>query len=351
MLLQVYCLKEQNNQAWTTVELWMSKLFPKLPSNRCRALVEKALRGVLLLEKSEIEKRQEYYAQIHDLEFVGHVARDCGLTRSNLLDLTTVPKLDTKQLSNGLLLELNDFCVKEKLDSVYLETIIEYTFPQVDGQMRATLKKKTSHVKKTFAKLNKSKSKNSKAQEFLNCLCFENSPPANTCTGSSSSTLHLQTPQHRQNPVSSGPSSSALQTPQHGQIPVSSGASEKRQVESLQAKCEKMKKTIEQLNSDLENVKESTVAEIKILKEVCRAKENIICQLEKTSHQQNNTLKKQEQQLTSLNEELTKTKKSLCDCKDELQTVKGSGKYQQLRRQSIKLEKMKKNNREERGHV
>ena len=80
------------------------------------------------------ETRKEYYTKVTNLELVGVRANVCRLTRSALLDLTTVPRLEVRDITNRPLLEPSDFCDRTNLNSVYLDTIVEYIFPKLAQQ-------------------------------------------------------------------------------------------------------------------------------------------------------------------------------------------------------------------------
>lgn len=86
----------------------MILLFPCYPKSKCRTLIEQTIEKIM---SSELySHRQEHYNSSIDLQFIGKYADAVGLNRTNIVDYTCIDAGAQYIVSNGLLLELDDFC-------------------------------------------------------------------------------------------------------------------------------------------------------------------------------------------------------------------------------------------------
>jgi len=150
----------------------MCKLFCqfKFPSNKFRPLIQNTVNDVLKLNPNE---RPEFYASIVDLDYVGPLCCQLGISRLRLLDLTQIfEPIPREQFTNGLVLELSTFCKKEALSMDYFYLIFETLQPQIcsDPCTVKTFKTSVEEVKAKFKDLNKSNYRDGRADKFTDCV-------------------------------------------------------------------------------------------------------------------------------------------------------------------------------------
>ena len=178
--VQFYALKNQANESWDTVAEWLSKLFT-YRSQRFRPLIEKTVKKWKSLTPSQ---RIRFYDKVIDLEFVGLECAVHGLTRSRLLEPLNL-RLENPTvtvLTNGFVLELEEFCAKEGQGVSYLVFLLnelvggdtQFDVQRVRAQVKA--------VKRKLDALKKLNSRNPAASSNLMAEAFE-SPKCPTTSG------------------------------------------------------------------------------------------------------------------------------------------------------------------------
>lgn len=120
------------------------------------------------IDQQELSK---FYEITFDLNHIGSYCSSFNITRAIVFDWTLVNRSSLPHiLSHGLLLELDEFCVKEKLSNDYLFGFLQNILPDVfdsSNKLKSALNKLRSQ-KKT---LNKSKHRNpEKFAEFMDSL-------------------------------------------------------------------------------------------------------------------------------------------------------------------------------------
>ena len=185
VLLQFYALKNQANESWDTVAEWLSKLFT-YRSQRFRPLIEKTLKKWKVMETPS--PRIRFYDEVIDLEFVCLECAAHGLTRSRLLEPLNLRLENPTVLTNGFVLELEEFCAKEGQGVSYLVFLLNElvggdTPFDVQG-VRAQVKA----VKRKLDALKKSRSRNPAAISNLMADEFE-SPKCPSTSGHGASLL------------------------------------------------------------------------------------------------------------------------------------------------------------------
>ena len=180
LLLQLYCLKVRHGRSWNCVLRWMSQLYPKYPTKKMQPLIESTVRNISRPKSSNdgIDSEAFYNEEI-DLEYVGPHCKDNNLTRSILLDITELSKfVMTKSvvMTNGLLLELHNFCMKEAMTTDYLQLLVSTLSPHfTTNKMR--LRNCVKTVKQKVDKINKNKRLDSGASfSYLKETCDLSDP-------------------------------------------------------------------------------------------------------------------------------------------------------------------------------
>ncbi|XP_048849540.1 solute carrier family 52, riboflavin transporter, member 2 isoform X2 [Brienomyrus brachyistius] len=118
LLIQVGMLREDRKVSWGSVVKWLRKIFPMYHSLDFHALIERTIETSMSLNG---EARQHFLESDADFEFVGPICETCGIRRSDLLKMSDFSEQDKGiDITNGLVMELYSFILREKMDLVVL---------------------------------------------------------------------------------------------------------------------------------------------------------------------------------------------------------------------------------------
>lgn len=118
VLIQVGLLKEDNNFPWVSIIEWLKKIFPMHQTADFRRLIE---RGIATLLSLLGDSRQTFLELAVNFNFVGPICDSIGVERTDLLKLTDFSeRAQLIEVTNGLVLELDDFIQREKLAPIIL---------------------------------------------------------------------------------------------------------------------------------------------------------------------------------------------------------------------------------------
>ncbi|XP_023659708.1 solute carrier family 52, riboflavin transporter, member 2 isoform X2 [Paramormyrops kingsleyae] len=118
LLIQVGMLKEDRKVSWGSVMKWLRKIFPIYHSLDFHALIERTVETSMSLNG---EARQSFLESNADFEFVGPICETAGIRRSDLLKMSDFSEQDEGiDITNGLVMELYSFILREKMDLVVL---------------------------------------------------------------------------------------------------------------------------------------------------------------------------------------------------------------------------------------
>ncbi|KAJ8000288.1 hypothetical protein DPEC_G00203280 [Dallia pectoralis] len=128
LLIQVGLLKEDNKLSWGAVLDWLQKIFPKYQSADFRCLIERGIATTLSLNG---DARQTFLESKVNFEFVGPICDSIGVGRRDLLEMTDFSeRAESIDVTNGLILELSNFVMREKIDPVILVSWLRQFNPE-----------------------------------------------------------------------------------------------------------------------------------------------------------------------------------------------------------------------------
>ncbi|XP_030003733.1 uncharacterized protein LOC115428702 [Sphaeramia orbicularis] len=118
VLIQVGLMKEENNFPWIAIVEWLKKIFPSHQSADFRRLIERGIATTLSLGS---EARLMFLESNVNFNFVGPICDSIGVERSHLLEMRDFSeRAQSIEVTNGLIVELSNFIVREKIAPVIL---------------------------------------------------------------------------------------------------------------------------------------------------------------------------------------------------------------------------------------
>ncbi|XP_041664054.1 uncharacterized protein LOC121523301 [Cheilinus undulatus] len=116
VLIQIGLLREDNNFPWIAILDWLKKIFPRHQSADFRRLIERGIATTLSLG---ICARLTFLESDVNFSFVGPVCDSIGVEREHLLEMRDFSeRAQMFEVTNGLILELNNFAAREKISPV-----------------------------------------------------------------------------------------------------------------------------------------------------------------------------------------------------------------------------------------
>ncbi|KAK7907010.1 hypothetical protein WMY93_015622 [Mugilogobius chulae] len=118
LLIQVGLLREDNNFPWVSIVDWLKKLFPAHKTSDFRRLIERGITTTLSLLG---DSRLTFLELAVNFDFVGPICDSIGIERKDLLELKDFSeRAQLMEVTNGLVLELDDFIQRENLGPVVI---------------------------------------------------------------------------------------------------------------------------------------------------------------------------------------------------------------------------------------
>ncbi|XP_046874488.1 uncharacterized protein LOC124466730 isoform X1 [Hypomesus transpacificus] len=118
LLIQVGLMREDNQLSWAAVVEWLQKIFPMHQSADFHALIERGIATTLSLGT---EARLTFLESNVNFDFVGPICDSIGVGRADLLEMKDFSeRASSVEITNGLILELSNFVIREKVDSLML---------------------------------------------------------------------------------------------------------------------------------------------------------------------------------------------------------------------------------------
>ncbi|XP_077362926.1 uncharacterized protein LOC144007299 [Festucalex cinctus] len=136
MLIQSGLMREDNNFAWISVVDWLKRIFPAYHSADFRCLIERGIATTLSLTGSAREAFLESYVNFN---FVGPICDSIGVERDHLLKMKDFSeRAQSIEITNGLILELNNFVTRERVSPINLVTWLRNFNPEYcqDGKIQ-----------------------------------------------------------------------------------------------------------------------------------------------------------------------------------------------------------------------
>ncbi|XP_064873746.1 uncharacterized protein LOC135559480 [Oncorhynchus nerka] len=148
LLIQVGLLREDNQLSWGAVVDWLQKIFPMYQSADFRCLIERGIATTLSLSG---DARQAFLESNVNFEFVGPICDSIGVGRADLLEITDFSEqAESIEVTNGLILELSNFVIREKIDPIVLVSWLRQFDPEFcsDGNIQKASKILQAKLKK-----------------------------------------------------------------------------------------------------------------------------------------------------------------------------------------------------------
>ncbi|XP_010864183.1 uncharacterized protein LOC105007091 isoform X2 [Esox lucius] len=148
LLIQVGLLREDHKLSWGAVVDWLQKIFPKYQSADFRCLIERGIATTLSLSG---DARQTFLESNVNFEFVGPICDSIGVERADLLEMSDFSEqAGSIDVTNGLILELSNFVMREKIDPIVLVSWLRHFNPEFcsDGNIQKASKVLQAKLKK-----------------------------------------------------------------------------------------------------------------------------------------------------------------------------------------------------------
>lgn len=148
LLIQVGLLREDNQLSWGAVVDWLQKIFPMYQSADFRCLIERGIATTLSLSG---DARRAFLESNVNFEFVGPICDSIGVGRADLLEMTDFSEqAESIEVTNGLILELSNFVIREKIDPIILVSWLRQFDPEFcsDGNIQKASKVLQAKLKK-----------------------------------------------------------------------------------------------------------------------------------------------------------------------------------------------------------
>lgn len=118
VLIQVGLLKDEHSFPWVAIIDWLQKIFPLYRTSDFRRLIERGTATTLSLFG---DSRQTFLELAVNFNFVGSICDSVGIERRDLLELRDFSeRAQLIEITNGLVLELDDFIQRENLAPVVI---------------------------------------------------------------------------------------------------------------------------------------------------------------------------------------------------------------------------------------
>lgn len=128
LLIQVGLLREDNNFPWIAIVEWLKKIFPRYKTADFRRLIE---RGIVTTLSLGSDARFAFLESPVNFNFVGPVCDSIGVERQHLLEMRDFSeRAQSIEVTNGLILELNNFVAREKVAPVIMVSWLKNFNPE-----------------------------------------------------------------------------------------------------------------------------------------------------------------------------------------------------------------------------
>ncbi|CAN9503676.1 unnamed protein product [Ophioblennius macclurei] len=118
LLIQVGLLREDNSFPWVAIVDWLGKIFPQRRTADFRTMIERGIVTTLSLGSNASEVFLESDVNFN---FVGPICDSIGVERKHLLELRDFSeRAQSVEITNGLVLELNNFVTRERLAPIII---------------------------------------------------------------------------------------------------------------------------------------------------------------------------------------------------------------------------------------
>ncbi|XP_019729668.1 uncharacterized protein LOC109518340 [Hippocampus comes] len=148
LLIQSGLMREDNNFPWISVIDWLKRIFPVYHSADFRCLIERGIATTLSLAG---EARQTFLDSYVNFNFVGPICDSIGVERDHLLKMKDFSdRAQSIEVTNGLILELNNFVTRERVSPINLVTWLRNFNPEYckDGKIQKAYKVLKVQIKK-----------------------------------------------------------------------------------------------------------------------------------------------------------------------------------------------------------
>jgi hypothetical protein len=330
LLLQFFNLKYTHNYPWDTLAEWMTQLLPQYPKSRFITKLKTAVTTVTSLSAAE---RQTFYDTEINLESIGPICDSLDLTRSKLLDLSNITPVNPEHFSNGLVVEIHNFCTKEKLNSFHLVSLVQRLGGHSEGsdsEPNVSTNALVARIKKicqTHTNMAKSRKRPAGANKFET---YEKS----LCTIFDSSVRIGQGDVVGQAGGLFGFGMVAGNSPTSN---TNSPTTPKTTPVSHQRCDSKIRKISDDMNLAKQKISDLELKNT-VLNDLCSEKQTSLALLESELHEKASSIKELQASLHSLTLELKAAEEDAAKVNLELKSFKSGAQYQKLRRKGKRLE-------------
>ncbi|XP_028285935.1 uncharacterized protein LOC114451490 [Parambassis ranga] len=148
LLIQVGLMREDNNFPWLAILDWLKRIFPGHHSADFRRLIERGIATTLSLGS---DARLAFLESEVSFNFVGPICDSIGVERQHLLEMRDFSeRAQSIEVTNGLILELNNFAAREKISPIVLVSWLRNFNPEFckNGDMQRDFKILRGKIKK-----------------------------------------------------------------------------------------------------------------------------------------------------------------------------------------------------------
>ncbi|XP_068189691.1 uncharacterized protein [Antennarius striatus] len=148
LLIQVGLLREDNSFPWTAIVEWLKKIFPSHRSADFRCMIERGIAATLSLESNA---RLTFLESDANFNFVGPICDSIGVERQHLLELKDFrERAQLIEVTNALILELNNFITRERIAPIMLVTWLRNFNPEFckNGNVQKAFQELKAKIKK-----------------------------------------------------------------------------------------------------------------------------------------------------------------------------------------------------------
>lgn len=147
-MIQVGLLREDNNFPWAAIIDWLKKIFPLYQTADFRSLIERGITTTLSLGTAAM---LTFLESAVNFSFVGPICDSIGVQRQDLLEMRNFSEqAQSIEITNGLILELTNFVMRERLSAIVIISWLKIFNPQFSdsGNLKKTFKLLRTKIKR-----------------------------------------------------------------------------------------------------------------------------------------------------------------------------------------------------------
>ncbi|XP_055013152.1 LOW QUALITY PROTEIN: uncharacterized protein LOC110173302 [Boleophthalmus pectinirostris] len=167
VLIQVGLLREDNNFPWMSIVTWLKKIFPAHKTADFRRLIERGIATTLSLLG---DSRLSFLELAVNFDFVGPICDSIGIERNDLLELKDFSeRAQLIEVTNGLVLELDDFAQRENLAPIVIVHWLKKFDPDFckNGDFSKVLSELKTRIKTLKMYCNNSETKSQRNRRYV----------------------------------------------------------------------------------------------------------------------------------------------------------------------------------------